>query len=53
MNKYIIFALLFVFVLNEDYKDYFYDGDDGVKCSMIREKDASVENCTSITIVNP
>ena len=50
MNKFIIFALLLVFVLNDDIEDYFYDGDDIGKCEDMRSKDANVNNCTSITL---
>ncbi len=48
MNKFIIFALLFVFVLNEDYKDYFYTGENAEECDDY-DSEASVDNCNNIT----
>ena len=47
MNKFIIFALLFVFVLN-DTDDYFYTGKDRFKCYLVEEP--NVNNCTAITL---
>ncbi len=49
MNKFIIFALLLVFVLNDDIDDYVYGGNDGEKCEFFREE-ANVKNCTSISL---
>ena len=46
MNKYIIFALLFVLVLNGD--DYFYEGENSDLCDGYEGK-ASVANCNKIT----
>ncbi len=50
MNKFIIFALLLVFVLNDDLDDYIYEGKDLKKCEGIYSYEASVNNCTSITL---
>ena len=47
MNKYIIFALLFVFVLNKELEDYIYTGENADKCLEVDE--ASVDNCNKIT----
>ena len=47
MNKYIIFALLFVFVLNKNKKDYFYTGENADKCLDVDQP--SVDNCNKIT----
>ena len=54
MNKYIIFALLFVFVLNEDYDDFYYDGDgeDYYNCIKLTENDASVDKCSAVKFKN-
>lgn len=49
MNKFIIFALLFVFVLNDNLSDYIYTGDKADECDGYNESNASVENCNSIT----
>ena len=48
MNKYIIFALLFVFVINEDIKDYYYTGADVAKCYAIIGDKASADSCSAI-----
>ena len=48
MNKYIIFALLFVFVINEDIEDYYYTGADREKCTDIIDDKASVDSCSAI-----
>ena len=50
MNKFIIFALLLVFVLNDDLDDYMYKGNDLEKCEGIYSNEASVNKCTSITL---
>ena len=49
MNKFIIFALLFVFVLNDNLSDYIYTGDKADDCNLFPNNKASVENCNSIT----
>lgn len=49
MNKFVIFALLFVFVLNDNIEDYMYTGDNASECNGYDEEKASVENCNSIT----
>ena len=49
MNKFIIFALLFVFVLNDDLSDYIYTGDKADDWNGYDDDKASVENCNSIT----
>lgn len=49
MNKFVIFALLFVFVLNDNIEDYMYNGDKSDDCYDYDEEKASVENCNSIT----
>ena len=48
MNKFIIFALLLVFVLNEDVDDYYYIGTNAILCAAV--ENPSVENCNKITI---
>ena len=53
MNKYIIFALLFVFVLNadfeEEYKDFMYDKFDEVaNCTAAGASNPSVDKCSAI-----
>ena len=53
MNKYIIFALLFVFVLNadfeEEYKDFRYDKFDEVaNCTYAGASNPSVDKCSAI-----
>ena len=54
MNKFIIFALLFVFVLNKDYDDFYYvgDGEDYYNCKKLTENDASVDKCSAVKINN-
>lgn len=49
MNKYIIFALLFVFVLNGS-DDNIYDGDDQKSCISITGNNANVKNCSAIKL---
>ena len=49
MNKFIIFAFLFVYVLNAEYTDYYYAGDKADDCNNYNEDKASVANCNSIT----
>ena len=48
MNKYIIFALLFVFVLNANYVDLMYTGTDAFNCEKLTGNDASVDKCSAI-----
>jgi hypothetical protein len=53
MNKYIIFALLFVFVLNEDfleeYKDFMYGKlDEVANCTYAGGSNPSVDKCSAI-----
>ena len=53
MNKYIIFALLFVFVLNtdfeEEYKDFMYGKLDEVyNCTLAGGSNPSVDKCSAI-----
>ena len=48
MNKYIIFALLFVFVLNEDYDDFMYDVVKGYNCTLAGVSNPSVDKCSAI-----
>ena len=50
MNKFIIFALLLVFVLNDDIDDYIYSGNDDEKCEFFDREEANVKNCTSISL---
>ena len=56
MNKFIIFALLFVFVLNqteeeeEDSYDLTYTGKNLEKCIGVNENEANEKNCNSITL---
>jgi hypothetical protein len=57
MNKYIIFALLFVFVLNadfeEEYKDFMYDKfDEVVNCTYAGGSNPSVDKCSAIKFSN-
>ena len=52
MNKYIIFALLFVFVLNADYDDFINLGADSVDCYKLTENDASVDKCSAVKLNN-
>ena len=48
MNKYIIFALLFVFVLNDDYDDFFYDKENEVANCTLAGVSPSVDKCSAI-----
>lgn len=56
MNKYIIFALLFVFVLNEDfeekYKDFEYKESEAHNCNILEGNAASVDKCSAIKFKN-
>jgi hypothetical protein len=48
MNKYIIFALLFVFVLNKDYDDFMYEKEEVYNCSLAGASNPSVDKCSAI-----
>ena len=56
MNKYIIFALLFVFVLNEDfeekYKDFTYKELEAANCYILTGNAASVDKCSAVKFKN-
>jgi hypothetical protein len=56
MNKYIIFALLFVFVLNEDfleeYKDFGYKDLEVLNCTSAGASNPSVDKCSAIKFSN-
>ena len=52
MNKYIIFALLFVFVLNTNYVDLMYTGTDAINCEKLTGNDASVDKCSAVKLSN-
>ena len=56
MNKYIIFALLFVFVLNEDfeekYKDFEYKELEALNCNILEGNAASVDKCSAVEFKN-
>ena len=56
MNKYIIFALLFVFVLNvdfeEEYKDFIYKDLEAANCNILIGNAARVDKCSAVKFKN-